>query len=573
MAGNGFPERWQQQTNWTIAETGFGTGLNFLCCWQQWQQHAAENSRLTFISAEKHPVSVDELRSTLQQWDELAPFAEELIAQWPSAVGGFHSLSFDEGRVSLLLLFGDCTHCYSQLDAPIDAWFLDGFTPSRNPGMWQEELFVEIARLSKPGTTFATFTAAGFVRRGLIDVGFSASKRKGYRHKRDMVVGHIPQEQPSDELPLPKAKKVAVVGGGLAGCSAAYSLARRGVKVDLYESTGALAAGASGVPAAVTRPFPDLSLSPAARLSIDGFSYTRQLLARLGLADSQGAYWANDDQWCDLPAEFAEAKSANDFCTKPGLLIPAAQTTNVEALCNCLSSHSNIKTHLNTNVSGLKLSGENWLLTSNSETKSYDNVVLCTGAVAEELLSDQSKLDSRAIRGQLSGYAGEQNLKNIICGNGHIARHEGTTWIGASFVPGDIQRDIRDRDREVYEAKVSELTGGRSESFHASPRVDWAGIRNTTADHLPLAGQLADNDRLEQIYARDKPRRGKDIDDSCRVNGLYVSLAHGSRGTVTAPICGEMIAAAISGDACPLPIPVRRAIDPARQAVKALRQQ
>lgn len=570
LEGNGFPSRWLQKDCWTIAETGFGTGLNFLCCWEQWQKHASAAGRLTYISSEKHPLSLANLRSTLDQWTDLAPFAAELLEQWPDSVGGFHSLSLHGGRVTLLLLFGDSLHCYSQLDAPIDAWFLDGFSPSRNPEMWRSELFEQIGRLSVLGTTLATFTSASFVRQGLADFGFSMSKRKGYRYKREMLVGEF---QSGSASQVSGEKSVAVIGGGLAGCSVAHSLAARGVKVDLYESGAKLASGASGIPAAVTRPFPDKSLSPAARLSIDGFAYTRQLLQRFGLDKPQGAIWASTELWPDIPPELAIPSEVSEICSSAGILFPKAQTTDVAALCGALVSHPNIRCYFNSSVSSLSANGEGWQITAGENQLSYSHIVICSGAVTKLLADLDTPLNSRPIRGQLSGYQTEASPAHIVCGNGHISRHDGMTWVGASFVPGDTAVDIRERDREVYEEKVAELTGNWATQVYSQPRIDWAGIRSTTADHLPLAGQLACMDKLNAQYKNERPRRGRDIDPGCRRPGLFVSLAHGSRGTVTAPICGEMIAAAILHEACPLPIPVRRAIDPAREAIKLFRQQ
>lgn len=570
LQGNSFPERWQQQNNWTIAETGFGTGLNFLCCWKQWQEHANPNSRLTFISTEMHPLTIGDLRSTLEQWSDLKPLVAELIANWPAPIGGFHNLTLDNGRVKLLLLFGDSAHCYSQLDAPIDAWFLDGFTPSRNPEMWRSELFDQIGRLSHHRTTLATFTAASFVRHGLGDAGFSMSKRRGYRYKRDMLVGQFEALTAEN---TPAATKVAVIGGGLAGCSVAYSLAIRGVTVDLYESDDHLAASSSGIPAAVTRPFLDKSLSPAARLSIDGFAYTRQLLKKFGIDRPQGALWTTDELWAEIPAALGELQAPSEICPSPTMLFPDAQTTDVSELCHSLVQHSNIRCHFNSSVSALSAEEGEWNLTVGEKVLHYSDIVVCSGAVPELLSAGNSQLSSRPIRGQLSGYETDLSPPHIICGHGHVSRFRNLTWTGASFVPGDTSVDIRDRDREVYAEKVAELTNNWSAQLSTQTRVDWAGIRNTTADHLPLAGQLACTDKLNARYRNSRPRRGADIAKDCRKTGLFVSLAHGSRGTVTAPICGEMIAAAICNEACPLPIPVRRAIDPAREAIKQFRQQ
>lgn len=142
----------------SIGETGFGTGLNFLCAWQHFLQHAPATARLHFISAEKYPLTAQDLSQALALWPELASQAQQLLRQYDVLSHGWHRFVLEGGRILLTLLVGDVLEVLPQLDARIDAWFLDGFAPSKNPDMWQAELFQIIARLSAPGATFATFT-------------------------------------------------------------------------------------------------------------------------------------------------------------------------------------------------------------------------------------------------------------------------------------------------------------------------------------------------------------------------------------------------------------------------------
>ena len=134
-----------------IGETGFGTGLNFLCAWQLFEQHAAAGARLHFVSVEKYPLSPADLQRALALWPELKVFADQLLEQYVAIHQGFQRLTLDNGRVTLTLLIGDALEQLPQLDAQIDAWFLDGFAPAKNPDMWTAELFAELARLAAPG--------------------------------------------------------------------------------------------------------------------------------------------------------------------------------------------------------------------------------------------------------------------------------------------------------------------------------------------------------------------------------------------------------------------------------------
>jgi tRNA 5-methylaminomethyl-2-thiouridine biosynthesis bifunctional protein len=173
----------------------FGTGLNFLCAWQVFEQHAA-GARLHFVSVEKYPLSPADLQRALALWPELKPLADQLLGQYVAIHQGFQRIT-GNGRVTLTLLIGDALEQLPQLDAQIDAWFLDGFAPAKNPDMWTAELFAELARLAAPGSTISTFTSTGWVRRLLNAAGFKMKRTPGIGHKWEILRGEFlgwPQE-------------------------------------------------------------------------------------------------------------------------------------------------------------------------------------------------------------------------------------------------------------------------------------------------------------------------------------------------------------------------------------------
>jgi tRNA 5-methylaminomethyl-2-thiouridine biosynthesis bifunctional protein len=192
IQGNALVERWQSlaDNNFTIMETGFGTGLNFLCACKYWLEHAPANAVLLFTSVEKYPLSHTDMHKALQHWPALKPIADQLLAQYESLLNTGNASLFND-RVTLQMLFGDATECLSELDVKADAWFLDGFAPSKNPDMWQQALFEQLARLSHINSTFATFTSAGIVRRGLNAAGFEVHKQPGFGKKREMICGYF----------------------------------------------------------------------------------------------------------------------------------------------------------------------------------------------------------------------------------------------------------------------------------------------------------------------------------------------------------------------------------------------
>lgn len=249
--GNNLPQAWQGAERFVIGETGFGTGLNFLLTWALFDKTAPKGAMLDFVSVEKFPLSAEQIRDGLAQFsDILAPYLNKFLEKYPLRVPGFHRIVFDN-RVALTLIFDDAGDALSEVEGDFDAWFLDGFTPSRNPDMWTEKVFAEIARLSHKGTTLSTFTSAGFVKRGLRAVGFDMQKRKGFGFKWSMLTG-VFENAPEKKSPA-RQNDIVIKGAGLSGCAAAYVLPQYGFDVRIYDTNG-VASGASGNPVGILNP-------------------------------------------------------------------------------------------------------------------------------------------------------------------------------------------------------------------------------------------------------------------------------------------------------------------------------
>ncbi|MFP4004231.1 MAG: tRNA (5-methylaminomethyl-2-thiouridine)(34)-methyltransferase MnmD, partial [Alphaproteobacteria bacterium] len=281
LAGNRLPEAWQGRRVFTIGETGFGTGLNFLAAWNLWRRAAPAEARLHFVSVEGWPLTPDDLERAHRPFTELAPLARRLRALYPHLYAGFHRLHFDDERVTLTLLFGEAGDMLAGLDARMDAWFLDGFSPARNPDLWRAEILARIGALTRPGGTAASFTVAGAVRRELEKAGFEVEKAPGFGRKRHMLharkAGKAPV-RPDAESPA----TALVIGAGLAGSSAAWALARRGVAVTLIDPDPELRQAASGNPAGLAAPRPTADASPAGRFHCAAFDYAQRHVFRAG---------------------------------------------------------------------------------------------------------------------------------------------------------------------------------------------------------------------------------------------------------------------------------------------------
>ncbi|PJG57716.1 bifunctional tRNA (5-methylaminomethyl-2-thiouridine)(34)-methyltransferase MnmD/FAD-dependent 5-carboxymethylaminomethyl-2-thiouridine(34) oxidoreductase MnmC, partial [Aeromonas cavernicola] len=293
---NQLPARFSQHDNevFVIGETGFGTGLNFLATCHAFLAHRAnaENPvRLHFISFEKYPLTQDDLRKALAAWPELMPISQDLIDQWPLPLPGCHRLHFANDHIRLDLWLGDINDTLPQLpqhqDGLIDAWYLDGFSPAKNPEMWTQTLFDGLARLARPTATIATFTCAGFVRRGLMAAGFAMKKVKGHGKKREMLVGErlAKQSQPTIApwyaRPVGRPGDVLMIGGGIASAMTALSLVARGRRVTLLCQDSAPAIGASGNRQGALYPLLNGEHDALSRFYSLSFGYARQRLQAL----------------------------------------------------------------------------------------------------------------------------------------------------------------------------------------------------------------------------------------------------------------------------------------------------
>ncbi len=618
-----FSQLTAQQT-FVIGETGFGSGLNFLAAWHLWLQSADDHARLHFISVERYPLAPDDLRRALSLWPQLAPLAKQLIAAYPSApYQGFHRLDF--GPVSLTLILDDAVTGFGQLLAShhqqycqpfanfsVDAWFLDGFAPAKNPQMWQPELFSHLSLLSKPGTTLATFTAAGVVKRGLTEAGFTIEKVPGFGKKRDMVravktpapapvPGHYNAplawaHKPSTQRP----KNVAVIGAGLAGCHTARALAQRGVSVDLYDRHAAPAHEASGNPQGVVYAklsahpgnqgdFNGLALLYAQRhyqtfwqdpnqafgsrcgvLQLAGAKQTasyQKLLARLG--QQALVHWQEPE---------AASQTANTHVSQAGLYFPHSGWLKPQAVCQSLVQHDNISAVYNTAVAALGQTGQQWQLTGEDQQLlgQYDCVVVaCANHTARFDLT--AHLPLKPVRGQVTlaeATQASRQLSTVVCSDGYIAPSaDGLHCLGATFDPNDDDLAVRTQDQARNIAAATAVLPDLNKHWptnhqHWPARV---AVRATTPDYLPIVGPVADVLALEHAFASLRRNARQTVASGGHfVPGLYVNVGHGSRGLTYTPICAQLLAAHILQEPPSLGLTLNHALNPARFLIRGL---
>jgi tRNA 5-methylaminomethyl-2-thiouridine biosynthesis bifunctional protein len=594
-----------------IGETGFGTGLNFLCAWQLFEQHAVAGARLHFISVEKYPLSHADLQRALALWPELKPLADQLLAQYFAIHQGFQRLILDNGRVTLTLLIGDAMEQLPQLDAQVDAWFLDGFAPAKNPDMWTAELFAELARLAAPESTISTFTSTGWVRRLINAAGFKMKRTPGIGHKWEILRGEFlgwPADTPAPAASKPWFARPAslsgersalVIGGGLAGCTTAASLAARGWNVTLLERHAALAQEASGNPQGVLYLKLSAHGTALSQLILSGFGHTRRVLEHLqrgvdwdGCGVLQLAFNAKEaERQAQLAAAFSpdllhlldqpQAQSrAGVALAHGGLFFPEGGWVNPPALCQWQATHPLIKVLNHQEALHLQRVDGLWQAHAGDTLLASASVVVLAGAAEIKRFPFSSDLPLKRIRGQITCLPltpRSEALATVVCAEGYIAPPRlGEHTLGASF---DFKSD--DLTPTVAE-HVGNLDMLREISTDLADRLDVdalpierlegrAAFRCTSPDYLPIVGPLADRDAFDQAYAvlRKDARHVPDI--ACPwLHGLYINSGHGSRGLITAPLCAELLAAWLDDEPLPLPRSVAEACHPNRFALRAL---
>lgn len=558
--GNNLPSRFAAlppASDFTIGETGFGTGLNFLRAAHHFLSGASPDCRLHFVSVERHPLSRADLSRALTGWTT-DMLADELVAVWPPPTPGFHRLVLAGGRIRLTLMFGDASDMFDLLDARVDAWFLDGFVPARHPEMWSEALFGQLTRLSAPGATLATFTSASVVQRGLQDAGFRMRRAPGFGREREMLCGELPDVTPGTTMPERQVQRVAVVGAGLAGCTTARALAERGVQVTVFDPLG-VAGAASGNLAGVVYTTPSAHPTPQNRFYQSSFIQALGWFRRYGFPRSD-----QDGALCgvlQLPKDARQNRRAREALASglwPEELVRAAEVPD-DALwfpggghlsparwCEHLLNHERIRLE-RVRVNGLRHQGDGWVLElATGETDHADQVVLANAAAAPDL-TPLPWVRTKSIRGQVSylpATAESIRWEHAWCHAGYLTPAiNGKHCVGATFDQDDNDPASRAEDDHRNLAQLAqwlprqwrELGGDDAKAID-----DRVGFRCQSRDFLPLVGPVPD-----------KP-------------GLWLNMAHGSRGITGTPLCAELIASGMFGEPCPVDRPMRDALAPVR---------
>ena len=622
MAGNDLPARWLncRHHSFVIAETGFGTGLNFLVALRAFKDFRQANpchplKHLYFASTEKFPLPRAAMLKALDAFPVLQDEASALAHRYPVAMQGCHRLEFADAAVTLDLWVGDVHELLPVWSTPesglVDAWFLDGFAPSKNPDMWTNDLFAQMARLTKPGGSFATFTAAGIVKRGLAEAGFDVVKLAGFGRKRDMLAGRYAPAQPQTRQAQPPyyrysvpavmpGEHVVVVGAGLAGALMTLMLCEKGVRVTLCEERDAPAGGASGNPQGGFYPQLHADASHPSQIQAHSFLYARRLYDRIATqqpmthdfcgvlqlgfnpsSTQRHQKLAEADIWPEelvsLIKPDTTSKLAGIPLPYPALSIPLGGWLSPPDLVRAMLDMAQ-QTGLLSVRYGLRLTDvkENASEVSAHFTDGTSMVakhlVLSPGHEALQLDAFRP-LPLRAVRGQVEAIPTNTNLaplKQVLCHKGYLTpAFEGRHALGSTYVKEDVDTDIRSEESQInLTTHAKALVACDWVSLMKHDGTARAAVRLGAPDHQPVCGAMGKLSEQKARYLdlqKGKPLSAMPLPPQTRISTL---TALGSRGLTTAPLMAQIVVSGLLGVPMPASTTLLNSVSPNRFVIR-----
>ena len=636
------------KSNFTIAEIGFGTGLNFLCCWLAWQKirNSSEVRSLHFVSVENAPIQASDLARAFDNWPQLSHISKQLLEQYPLAVQGCHRLVFEQGRVTLTLYIGDAEEQFKDALFLADAWFLDGFAPHKSPEMWSADLFNIISQHSAQGATFSTFSIAGVIRRGMSGAGFKVIKVPGFGRKKEMQTGHLmaPESSAADNNPetppssshssvntnklnnlldaawlsgsLGNARStvssdyttsvdydVIVIGAGLAGASTATALAARGLKVLVVEKQKESGLGGSGNPqGAVYNKFSS-DFNVQTQYALSNLLFSQRYYSR-AQQQSETAFWnscgliqvAWNDKEETKQAEFLAKNHYPESLLTPltpkqassvagvklshgGIHFPDSGWVAPKKLCETLLDNKDITTLYNTQITELvqNTDTQQWsVINGHQVIAEANNIVVCSASDARTF-QQLRHLRTKPIRGQVSVISSEAEypLKTVLCGEGYISPSLNNEFcFGATF---DLKNDHSEELAEDHTKNINQLT----EWLHSAKELlsdnkisslkGRASLRCTSPDYVPIIGKAPIlQQQIERFSKLRNDAKAKFDVNGAYYEGLFVNIAHGSKGLSSCPLAAEFIASQICNEPTPFSADIVKAISPSRFIIRDL---
>jgi tRNA 5-methylaminomethyl-2-thiouridine biosynthesis bifunctional protein len=543
IKGCGLPDAWHDKDVFTVGELGFGSGLNFLAVWDEWLKTAREDQRLHFVSIEAFPFSQDQFRQAIKGFSALQPLGDQLCRHWPGQVKGVHRLHF--GNVTLSLFHMDVDTALPQMNARINAWFLDGFSPAKNPDMWSADVFNHLARLSHPYARVATFTVAGHVRRGLSEAGFDVTKKPGFGRKRERLeaiyAGDVTEARHTHTLPP------IILGGGIAGASVCRAFERRNMQPILIDPDPKLDTAASGNPAAMVSPRLDVQDRPESRFFNAAYLYALAAyeaaadenadcvlsrgITHLAQTPEQAKRFSKLANLHALPPSHLKSLPETNI-SSGGLAYDGAALINPKAV---ITRWTQSATRINKAAARLENTDGMWTVyDKDGEILAQSSLVfMCVGANVLSVAQPYDPADIRFTKGQICwgdipGALRGLIPKRTLSYGGYAAPYQRGVLLGATHDHVGPGQDADTNHADSVKNWDQFLTAIHPEQQENLPS-SWharASVRVTTTHTLPLAYPLDDN--------------------------LIMLSGLGSRGFMVAPLLGEALVSEALSEPSPL---------------------
>jgi len=529
---NEIKHRSSVEKNLIVGEIGFGFGLNFLSTCQTWIQNSNEGL-LTYLSIDHKIASHDEIKKLFKKFNKLNDLKMTFFDCFEPIHQGINKFFFPQWRVELIIYVGDVLDAISDLNKNFkaDAWYLDGFDPKLNNVMWSDPVLDFIQMHSYKNTTISTFTAAGFVRRGLTQRGFEVERKKGFKFKRHHITGKY-SKLSKEKNP----KKIAIIGSGIAGCSTAYHLAKNGHVVEIFEIESEISSGASGNPLAALYPRFNLNNEPLNLLNFSSFYYADRFYKSLdcdGYFDTGIGFKINDkrtESWIKkLKAlnredlfSFSDNQNKTGLKDFRGVIFNHGGYIDPKKINQSLLDNENIKIHLCHEFKSFEIGSSNVTLRIDDNNQcTYDYLVLAHGSGLISFSNDLS-----VSKGQLVAAKISNSIKMPINSSGYILpAKDGLNWIGASY-------DHQFKNLDVDEDKLKKMIAFQEDQYgvkNNSQQYDSrAQIRTVSKNKLPIVGKYKQNENIIMLGG------------------------FGSRGFCYGPILGDHVASIIDENPSPL---------------------
>lgn len=519
LAGCGLPDAWRARRRFTVAELGFGTGLNMLALLGLWARHRPAGGTLHLFSVEAFPLPADAVARAHAAIPGIDPaLSATLLAHWPKGARGLHRIRFPALGAVLDLMVDDAAEAVANWGGKADAWFLDGFAPSRNPGMWSDALLADVAARTAPGGRAATYSVAGHVRRGLAAGGFTVERMPGFAGKRQRLEARMPGA-PAD----PPERRVAIIGAGIAGASLARAFRALGIEPAIF-ADGPMA---SANPAALVTPRLAAASPDAAALHAACFRAATALYATVPgaiLARGVERILSRPD---DLPR--AEASIASGLFDRDSLLLDPPRLHLRDAVAieparvreAWLGAVQPVAVHALSRARGQTLLHD----AAGATLATVDCAIVAAGIAGAAL----ANLRLRPVRGQVSVAATPFAGPPVSWGHYVTPTRHGLLF-GATHDRDDSGWDARAADNASNLAALAGVFPDLAAGI--GPVSGIAGVRAATFHNQPIAGRLS--------------------------RGVYALTGLGGHGFALAPLLAEQLAAGIAGVAPPLPARVGR---------------